>query len=181
MKKTLLAVISLTALAVVTVPQAAAADEPWIDGNLGAFGGMTLFPDTTYVGSFGPQADLVIGKPSWALRPHVGAGLSFNVGPAPYDSHVLAEAGAALRFLGGAQFGIGSVLVPRGGALAWETMYVGLKKALFAVPIPHPSNATRETGMQFELGPYFRYHWGIGGDTSPSFPSAGISFGISPQ
>jgi hypothetical protein len=162
------------------VPQSAFADDgPWIDGNLGAFGGMTLFPDTAYVGSFGPQADLVFGKPGWALRPHVGAGFSFNVGPAPYDSHLLAEAGAALGFLGGAQLGVGSVFVPQDGALQWETMYVGLKKALFAVPIPDPSNSTRETGMQFELGPYFRYHWGIGDDTSPSFPSAGITFGIS--
>lgn len=169
-------------LALIASPQVAAADdEPYVDGLVGAFGGMTVFPDNAYSGSFGPQADLVFGPQRWHLRPLVGAGASFNTGPAPYDFHLRAEAGAAIRVLGGLELGFGSVFVPHGGTLKWSTMYMGLKKSIFALPLDNPAGGSAGSGMQFELGPYFRYHMALGGETSPVYPSAGIVFGVSRQ
>lgn len=176
MNKTIAVAVLLAALA---APQTAFAadDDQYFDGLIGAFGGMTVFPDAAYAGSFGPQADLVLGERSWPLRPQLGGGLSFNVGPAPYDMHLFGEVGAALEFLGGAQFSVGSVFVPQDGALEWSTMYFGLKKAMLAAPLV---DAGGNTGLQFEVGPYFRYHVAVR-DETPSYPSAGITFGLSRQ
>jgi hypothetical protein len=170
-------------LTLVVSPQLAEAadDVPYVDGLIGAFGGMTLFPNNAYSGSFGPQADLVLGPQNWHLRPLVGAGASFNTGPAPYDFHLRAEAGAAIRVLGGAELGLGAVFVPQDGAVEWSTMYLGLKKSMFAVPLDNPAGGSASSGIQFELGPYFRYHMVMGAETSPVYPSAGIVFGISRQ
>jgi hypothetical protein len=170
----------VTASQVIAPQVATAADDvPYVDGLIGAFGGMTVFPDNAYSGSFGPQADLVLGPQTWHLRPLIGAGASFNTGPAPYDFHLRAEAGAAIRVLGGIELGLGSVFVPQDGALEWSTMYLGLKKSIFAVPLDNPAGGGASSGVQFELGPYFRYHMSVADETSPVYPSAGIVFGIS--
>jgi hypothetical protein len=179
MKQAIVVAIVLVFIAAPSV--AAADDDPYVDGLVGAFGGMTVFPNNAYAGSFGPQADLVFGPQQWHLRPLVGAGASFNIGPAPYDFHLRAEAGAAIRVLGGLEVGLGSVFVPEEGTLGWSTMYLGLKKSIFAVPLESPAGGGAGSGMQFELGPYFRYHMVVGGETSPIYPSAGIVFGVSRQ
>lgn len=170
------------ASAMLIFPQLARADDDaYVDGFIGAFGGMAAFSETSVAGHLGPLAGVALGRYHWQLRPYVEGGASFNIGNAPHSMHLLVESGAAVRLLGGGQLGLGAALIPSQDALELATLFIGARKSLASIPLASGNSYDEPGRAQLEWGFYFRYHMPVAEDGLETFPAAGIFLGISNQ